>query len=131
MNFLMFRRLEIQMNVGFEKQLVEFEKAMLAETSLSDGWALTDCKDDDEAVLRNSYCNAQGELPEPLKLSDSALWEPTKLTWHDNMTNNKVLLEKPAGADKNHFHRDQKGQVTVKSVLKTRSNVRAIVIHTK
>jgi hypothetical protein len=130
MNFLMFRRLEIQMKPGFIMQLEEMEKSLLAESNLSDSWDPKGCKDDDEAVLRNSYCNAQGELPEPLKLSDSALWEPTKLRWHDKMNNNKALLEKPPGADKNS-QRDGKGQLVLKSICKAPSLNRNIVIHTK
>lgn len=131
MNFLMFRRLEIQMKPGFIKQLEEMEKQLLAEYDLSLDWERHGCKDDDEAILRNSFCNAQGELAEPLRLSDSALWEPTKLKWSDNMTNSRVLLEKPPGVDMS-LQRDPKGQVIVKSVLKVKSDkVRTIVIHTK
>jgi hypothetical protein len=76
----------------------------------------------EDLLLRNTYINSQmGPLAEFHAGDMSLQGKPRKLMWADNNVDDKIRLEKPAGADRHNVQnckRNQMGQPILKSVLK-------------
>jgi len=124
MEFLSFRRPDMNLKPAFLQQLSGYERRLMAQSKypLSLDWSDADfsrleCED---LLLRNTYINSQmGPLAE-FHSSDSALSDrPRRLRWQDGDSGDKLRLEKPAGADRhNAGYGLEPGQKPIRCILK-------------
>jgi protein-tyrosine phosphatase len=127
MEFLSSRRPDLNLKPSFLQQLSGYERRLMAQTkhAFSLDWSDADFSklESEDLLLRNTYINSQmGPLAE-FHAGDMAIQgKPRKLMWADNSVDDKLRLEKPAGADRHNVQnckRNQMGQPILKSVLKT------------
>lgn len=125
MEFLSSRRPDLNLKPSFLQQLSGYERRLMAQSKVpfSLDWNDADFSrlESEDLLLRNTYINSQmGPLAE-FHAGDLPQGKPRKLMWHDNNTDDKLRLEKPAGADKHNLQnckRNPMGQQILKSVLK-------------
>lgn len=124
MEFLSFRRPDMNLKPAFLQQLSGYERRLMAQSKypLSLDWSDADfsrleCED---LLLRNTYINSQmGPLAE-FHSHDIALNDrPRRLRWQDGDSGDKLRLEKPAGADRhNAGYGFEPGQKPIRCILK-------------
>lgn len=127
MEFLSSRRPDLNLKPAFLQQLSGYERRLMSQSKLnfSLDWNDGDFSrlESEELLLRNTYINSQmGPLAE-FHAGDmnSQGAKPRKLLWADNNVDDKIRLEKPAGADRHNVQnckRNPMGQPILKSVLK-------------
>lgn len=126
MEFLSSRRPDLNLKPSFLQQLSGYERRLMAQSRIpfSLDWNDADFSrlESEDLLLRNTYINSQmGPLAEFHAGDMSLQGKPRKLMWNDNNTDDKLRLEKPAGADKHNLQnckRNPMGQQILKSVLK-------------
>jgi hypothetical protein len=133
MDFLSSRSVEMRLNPAFLEQLAEFEQRLSVQSDapLSFDWEETDIRvlGYEQLMLRNTYMNSQPGVADELNLRGEVAWKPGKLKWMDNPTgraldnivDNPILLEKPAGVDRhNVFYcgKEHMEKLVLTSVLK-------------
>mmetsp|Transcript_53881 Transcript_53881/g.117576 ORF Transcript_53881/g.117576 Transcript_53881/m.117576 type:complete len:644 (+) Transcript_53881:135-2066(+) len=104
MEFLSFRRPDMNLKPTFLQQLSGYERRLMASSKLpfSHDWNDVDTKDAplecEERLLRNTYINSQmGPLAE-FRASESLVPEPKRLMWADGDRDDLAILEQPPGA---------------------------------
>jgi len=127
MEFLSSRRPDLNLKPSFLQQLSGYERRLMAQSkqNFSLDWNDADFSrlESEELLLRNTYINSQmGPLAEFHAAEMNCQGKPRKLLWADNNVDDKIRLEKPAGADRHNLqnggNRNQVGQPILKSVLK-------------
>lgn len=123
--FLEARQLEMHMNDGFHEQLESFEIRLARQAGpLETGWEeLPGSKiDGEELLLRNTFLNAHLGLQRaepPLQPRDG---EARSISWSDNCTDNRILLEDPFSEEETREAKKQQSQsaalVAVRPALK-------------
>lgn len=126
MEFLSSRRPDLNLKPSFLQQLSGYERRLMSQSKqhFSLDWNEADFTqlESEELLLRNTYLNSQmGPLAEFHDAANFLQGKPKKLAWLDNNMDDKIRLEKPAGADKHNAaicNRNQPGQPAMKSVLR-------------
>jgi len=102
MDFLSSRRPDLNLKPAFLQQLSGYERRLMAQSKykFTLDWNDADfsCLECENLLLRNTYINSQmGPLAE-LNACDSMQDIKPKLFWSDHSSDDKVMLEKPAGS---------------------------------
>lgn len=126
MEFLSSRRPDLNLKPSFLQQLSGYERRLMSQSkhNFSLDWNDADFSrlESEELLLRNTYLNSQmGPLAEFHDSQMGIQGKPRKLLWADNNVDDKIRLEKPAGADRHNVtngSRNQMGQPILKSVVK-------------
>lgn len=105
LEFLSFRRPDMNLKPGFLQQLSGYERRLMsqADRPFSLDWNDADFSslESEELLLRNTYINSQmGPLAEFHANDATASAKPRRLVWRDGDRDDKSKLEKPAGADR-------------------------------
>ncbi|CAE8633628.1 unnamed protein product, partial [Polarella glacialis] len=105
MEFLSFRRPDMNLKPAFMQQLSGLERRLASQSKLplSIDWADADFSrlECEELLLRNTYLNSQmGPLAE---FHVGGVERPRQLIWLDHDSGDKLRLEKPAGADRHNL----------------------------
>lgn len=104
MEFLSFRRPDMNLKPAFLQQLTSLERRLVAaKQPLSSDWTAADTSrwECEELLLRNTYLNSQmGPLAE--FHSGDGVSKPRRLIWLDNDRGDKGSLEKPPGTDRHN-----------------------------
>ncbi|OLQ15653.1 Magnesium-chelatase subunit ChlH, chloroplastic [Symbiodinium microadriaticum] len=108
MEFLSFRRPDMNLKTAFMQQLSSLERRLAeklgSKQSLSTGWSEADfsCLEAEDLLLRNTYLNGQmGPLAEFHSGLERQL--PRRLVWLDQESHDRSRLEKPSGADRHNL----------------------------
>jgi len=114
MEFLSFRRPDMNLKPAFLQQLSGYERRLMAQATgpFSLDWSDADFSrlESEELLLRNTYINSQmGPLAE-FHANDGLPAKPRRLMWTDADRDDKLKLEKPAGADRVQVTCGQNGQ---------------------
>eukprot|EP00927_Polykrikos_kofoidii_P049234 TRINITY_DN43320_c0_g1_i1.p1 TRINITY_DN43320_c0_g1~~TRINITY_DN43320_c0_g1_i1.p1 ORF type:complete len:661 (-),score=60.84 TRINITY_DN43320_c0_g1_i1:69-1961(-) len=128
MEFLSSRRPDVNLKPAFLQQLSGYERRLAGtiRSPFSNDWNGVDYTrlDCDEFLLRNTYINSQmGPLAEFHVNENSLPAKTRKLVWADNSVDDKIRLEKPAGADRHNLQsikRAENGQPMLKCIIKTK-----------
>lgn len=126
MEFLSSRRPDLNLKPSFLQQLSGYERRLMSQSkqNFSLDWNEADFSrlESEELLLRNTYLNSQmGPLAEFHDAQMNSQGQPRKLLWADNNVDDKIRLERPAGADKHNVtncSRNSMGQPILKSILK-------------
>jgi len=130
MEFLSSRPPDFNLKPAFLQQLSGYERRLMAQSKypFSLDWNDADFSrlECEELLLRNTYINSQmGPLAE-FHAESSSSGRQNRLVWADNNSDEKIRLEKPAGADKHNAascKRNANGQpvVPLKACLRKRA----------
>lgn len=108
MEFLSFRRPDMNLKTAFMQQLSSLERRLAeklgSKQALSTGWSEADfsCLEAEDLLLRNTYLNGQmGPLAEFHSGLERQL--PRRLVWLDQESHDRSRLEKPSGADRHNL----------------------------
>jgi len=134
MEFLGSRRPDLELKPAFLQQLLGYERRLMSQSkqTFSFDWnnsnfGMLECE---ELLLRNTYINSQmGPLAEIQLEAPNSNMKAERLAWMDGGMDDRLRLEKPAGADRLNLQackRDQNGQPVLASVLKRRLNSNAM-----
>mmetsp|Transcript_97446 Transcript_97446/g.275639 ORF Transcript_97446/g.275639 Transcript_97446/m.275639 type:complete len:607 (+) Transcript_97446:73-1893(+) len=126
MEFLSSRRPDLNLKPAFLQQLSGYERRLMSQARgpFSLDWNEADFSrlECEELLLRNTYINSQmGPLAEFHSNDNAVSGKPRKLVWLDNNANDKLRLEKPAGADRHNLQNGklaQPGQLVLKCIIK-------------
>jgi len=137
--FLEARQLEMHMNDGFHEQLESFEIRLARQGGpLETDWQGTSRQataDGDELLLQNTFINTrlgrQSAEPEA-RPRTSCSSSNRRLSWSDNSTNNRMLLEDPFSEEETRAARlQQSGSITAaaRPALKGAASPTASPVH--
>ncbi|CAK0884366.1 unnamed protein product, partial [Prorocentrum cordatum] len=106
MEFLSFRRPDMNLKPAFLDQLSGYESCLISQSNQTfsldwnDGnFKSLECED---LLLRNTYINSQMGPPADFQVTANAV-RPRKLQWKDEDPHEDGRLEKPAGADRHNL----------------------------
>ncbi|CAE8603432.1 unnamed protein product [Polarella glacialis] len=103
MEFLSSRRPDLELKPSFLQQLLSFERRVMQQSKqpFSLDWNDNNFRglECEELLLRNTYMNSQmGPLAEIQLEAPNGASKPTRLAWNDGGVDDRLRLEKPAGA---------------------------------
>jgi len=105
MELLSSRRPDMNLKPAFLQQLSSYERRLTTQCngSFSFDWDDVDMSrwESEELLLRNTYVNSQPGIPADYQQGDIlGPGKPRRLVWSDADRDDKLQLEKPAGADR-------------------------------
>lgn len=128
MEFLSTRRPDLNLKPSFLQQLSGYERRLMSQSKSAFSLDWNDANfsrlESEELLLRNTYINSQmGPLIEFQTNDNADAMKVPKLIWMDNNTDDKLRLEKPAGADRHNLQngsvkQNQQGQPVLTCILK-------------